>query len=306
MTVEYGKLGTWGLEIPVVHTKYGIVVQDPTGSEVARHEGREIQVHNPSREQKLWDIDIRVTRPLGVTELDRTVRTLNPGEVYSEILPSPPGDHAPPHLQYPTIDESVAVEENDQGQVVLRITVTFAGGLADRCFRLVKWLPGDPAAWNTVKSRLTGHGNAVITGNWLSWQFEDLAPQGEGEAATFECVVPSTGDLESLRRDCQGNFILHFAAPLEEDSMVQFEAYCDNFLGIEESEQDESPGFYDCRLRFENRSDYWVKVIAVDVTDEDGNQVLSLGGGQVPLIPAQARLESNSWVSDAGDLEPIF
>ncbi|MFX1587285.1 MAG: hypothetical protein ACFFC1_03940, partial [Promethearchaeota archaeon] len=95
-----------------------------------------------------------------------------------------------------------------------------------------------------------------------------------------------------------------FAGGLDID---KYDAYTRNKFYVDTVERDEEPGIWDCKLVFENPSEFVIQLFNADVYSPDDESVkyVDIDPEDVPLLPAGAEWHSKKWRFESEDL-PAF
>lgn len=158
--------------------------------------------------------------------------------------------------------------------------------------KIVKNIPDDFSD-PTVKE--TSIGRAEIEGKKIVWNIEKLEPE-RTVILKFTCKIYVT-DITKRRTgkiEVTFNAVSSFAEGLAID---KYDAYTRNKFYIDTVERDEEPGVWDCKLVFENPSEFIIQLFNADVysPEDEAKKYVDIDPRDVPLLPAGAQWHSNKW-----------
>ncbi|MHA1487031.1 MAG: hypothetical protein ACTSSC_07635, partial [Promethearchaeota archaeon] len=177
-------------------------------------------------------------------------------------------------------------------------TVTFAIAMrnlfakAIKNVKVVKNIPGDFS--NPVVSNTT-EGRAEVEGNTIVWNIEKLMPETT-VLMKFTCSILVT-DITKRKTgtiDVTYEASSSFAEGLDID---KYDAYTRNKFYVDTVERDEEPGVWDCKLVFENPSEFIIQLFNADVYSPEDESVkyVDIDPSDVPFLPAGAQWHSKKW-----------
>ena len=187
-------------------------------------------------------------------------------------------------------------------------TVTFAIAMRSlfekpiKNVRVTKNIPGD---FSNPVVRDTSVGRADVEGKKIVWNIEKLMPETT-VICKFTCAISvnditkrKTGTLEVTYEASSS-----FAEGLDID---KYDAYTRNKFYVDTLERDEEPGTWDCKLVFENPSEFVIQLFNADVysPDDESTKYVDIDPKDVPLLPAGAQWHSKKWRYDSEDY-PAF
>ena len=153
--------------------------------------------------------------------------------------------------------------------------------------------------------RDTSEGRAEIEGNTIVWTIDKLAPEYT-VMLKFTCNIMvtditkrKTGTIEVTYQGASS-----FAEGLAID---KFDAYTRNKFYVDTVERDEEPGFFDCKLVFDNASEFIIQLFNADVysPDDESKKFVDIDPNDVPLLPNGAQWHSTKWEFES-DEYPTF
>ncbi|MFX0148863.1 MAG: hypothetical protein ACFE8E_14080 [Candidatus Hodarchaeota archaeon] len=143
--------------------------------------------------------------------------------------------------------------------------------------------------------RETNIGRAEVEGDTVVWRIDKL-PSERTALLKFTCNIMVT-DITKRRTGpievkYQGSS--SFAGGLAVD---KYDAYTRNKFYVDVVERDEEPGVWDCKLVFENPSEFIIQLFNADVyaPDDETKKFVDIDPRDVPLLPAGAQWHSNKW-----------
>ena len=187
-------------------------------------------------------------------------------------------------------------------------TVTFAIAMRSlfekpiKNVRVTKNIPGD---FSNPVVMDTSVGRADVEGKKIVWNIEKLMPQTT-VLLKFTCGISvndiakrKTGTLEVTYEASSS-----FAEGLDID---KYDAYTRNKFYVDTLERDEEPGTWDCKLVFENPSEFVIQLFNADVysPDDESTKYVDIDPKDVPLLPAGAQWHSKKWKYESEDY-PAF
>ncbi len=187
-------------------------------------------------------------------------------------------------------------------------TVTFAIAMRSlfkkpiKNVRVTKNIPGD---FSNPVVKDTSVGRADVEGKKIVWNIEKLMPETT-VLLKFTCGISvnditkrKTGTLEVTYQASSS-----FAEGLDID---KYDAYTRNKFYVDTLERDEEPGTWDCKLVFENPSEFVIQLFNADVysPDDESTKYVDIDPKDVPLLPAGAQWHSKKWRYESEDY-PAF
>jgi len=177
-------------------------------------------------------------------------------------------------------------------------TVTFAIAMRSlfekpiKNVKVVKYIPGD---FNNPVIRDTTVGRAEVEGKKVVWTVEKLMPE-QTVVLKFTCSILVT-DITKRKTgtiDVTYEASSSFAEGLDID---KYDAYTRNKFYVDTVERDEEPGVWDCKLVFENPSEFVIQLFNADVYSPENESVkfVDIDPKDVPLLPAGAQWHSRKW-----------
>ncbi len=143
--------------------------------------------------------------------------------------------------------------------------------------------------------RDTTEGRAEIEGSQIVWTIDKLRPEYT-VMLKFTCSIMvsditqrRTGTIELTYKGASS-----FAEGLAID---KFDAYTRNKFYVDTIERDEEPGIFDCKLVFDNSSEFIIQLFNADVysPDNEAKKFVDIDPNDVPLLPSGAQWHSIKW-----------
>jgi hypothetical protein len=152
-----------------------------------------------------------------------------------------------------------------------------------------------PDEFTNITIEDTTVGMAELEGNQVIWSIGELAPENTGLlkfTATIyvsDIAARKTGVLEVAYEAASS-----FAEGL---AIAKFDAYTRNKFYVDTIEKDDAPGIWDCKLVFENSSEFIIELFNADVytPEDETNKLIDIDPNDVPKLPAGAQWHSRAW-----------
>jgi len=177
-------------------------------------------------------------------------------------------------------------------------TVTFAIAMRNlfaKAITNVKVVKNIPKDFSNPVIRDTTEGRAEVEGNKIVWNIEKLMPETT-VLMKFTCsiLVTDITKRKTGRIDVTYEASSSFAEGLDID---KYDAYTRNKFYVDTVERDEEPGVWDCKLVFENPSEFIIQLFNADVYSPEDESVkyVDIDPNDVPFLPAGAQWHSKKW-----------
>ncbi|MHA1805516.1 MAG: hypothetical protein ACTSU4_13445 [Promethearchaeota archaeon] len=169
----------------------------------------------------------------------------------------------------------------------------------------VKVVKSIPAEFKSPRIVDTTIGSADVKGDQLIWTIDVLEPK-ETALLKFTCEIMPTS-IETIKTGIiEVNYVgsSSFSGGLAID---KFDAYTRNRFYIDIVERDEEPDVWDCKLVFDNTSEFVVQLFNADVysPDDESKKFVDIDPNDVPTLPAEAQWHSVKWMYESEDF-PTF
>jgi hypothetical protein len=177
--------------------------------------------------------------------------------------------------------------------------------LFEKPIKNVKVVKNIPADFSNPVIRDTSVGRADIQGKKVVWNVEKLKPE-QTVLLKFTCNIMVT-DITKRNTgtiDVTYEAASSFAKGLDID---KYDAYTRNKFYVDTVERDEEPGVWDCKLVFENPSEFIIQLFNADVysPENESDKFVDIDPKDVPLLPAGAQWHSRKWKFES-DEYPAF
>ncbi len=177
-------------------------------------------------------------------------------------------------------------------------TVTFAiamRSLFEKPIKNVKVVKNIPGDFSNPVIKDTTVGRADVEGKKIVWNVDKLIPE-QTALLKFTCSILVT-DITKRKTgtlDVTYEAASSFAEGLDID---KYDAYTRNKFYVDTVERDEEPGVWDCKLVFENPSEFVIQLFNADVYSPENESVkfVDIDPKDVPLLPAGAQWHSRIW-----------
>ncbi len=268
------------------------------------------KITNPSETDKIWDIDLtfKKDKPASIDDAI-AIKNLDPGaetEIEYEIE-----EFEQPALK---ITEFISTQNNEEletyslstseeNRILFNIT---AKNTKDFDLLEAKIKKEIPEGYANVDILSTSVGSAEIVDGFVEWTIETLTPDEEAIISLNMSIEVSSAE-EKINT---GKVFVEYSAnkALTGIEFDKFDAYSNNFVGMEVYQEDDNPDMYECRVIFENESDFQVQLVNLDVKNALTNKErLDIDPNEIPPIASGARWESITWETETEDgEEPKF
>jgi len=182
--------------------------------------------------------------------------------------------------------------------------VWFAIGLRsmyEKAITNVKVVKELPYEFKDSMIRSTSVGSADVEGDKVVWKIERLEPERTAvlkftsNITVSDITARKTGPV-TLTYEGTSSFAGGF-------DIEKYDAYTRNKFYVDVVERDEEPGVWDCKLVFENASEFIIQLFNADVySPEDENvKYIDIDPKDVPLLPAGAQWHSTKWRYESED-----
>ena len=183
-------------------------------------------------------------------------------------------------------------------------TVTFAIAVRsefDKNVSNIKVVKSIPDDFTNPVIRDTSVGKAEIEGNKVIWTIDILPPERTA-LLKFTCSIFVT-DIIKRRTgniDVTYDAASSFAEGLDID---KFDAYTRNKFYVDTVERDEEPGVWDCKLVFDNSSEFIIQLFNADIysPEDESTKFVDIDPEDVPMLPAGAQWHSKKWQYESED-----
>jgi len=183
-------------------------------------------------------------------------------------------------------------------------TVTFAIAmisLFEKPVRNVTVTKNIPADFSNTRVTDTTIGNAELEGDQLIWNIDVLDPD-----TTVLCKFTTEIMVSDIETRKTGTIEVTYEAAssfAEGLGIDQFDAYTTNRFYVDVMERDEEPNVWDCKLVFDNSSEFLVQLFNADVYASDAKKTkfVDIDPEDVPVLPSGAEWHSVKWVYESDD-----
>ncbi|RLI61392.1 MAG: hypothetical protein DRO88_13095, partial [Promethearchaeia archaeon] len=269
------------------------------------------KIRNPSNTNKIWDIDISFKKDKSASLDDQiSIRNLDPDterEIEYEI-----DAFEEPSLKITEFistlnDESVktySLVPGNENRILFKIV---AKNTTDHELVNIEIKKEIPDGFTNVDVVSTDLGRAEIDiENLIVWTIESV---DAGAEVTLKVNMSIEINSAEEKVNTGKVFVKYFAnKALTGTQIDKFDAYSDNFVGMEIFQKEEDPDTYDCRVIFENESDFQMQLVNLDIVNAvTEEKVLDIDPNEIPPIASGARWESVVWeTSTENGEEPKF
>ncbi len=144
-------------------------------------------------------------------------------------------------------------------------------------------------------------GYAEIEGEQLTWKIDVLKPE-KTVLLKFTCNImvseleaKNTGEIE-VTFEASSSFVPGLG-------IDTFDAFTRNKFHVDIMERDEEPGIWDCKLVFENSSEFMIELFNIDVyrPEDKSTNYAEIESENFPLLPPGAQWHSSRWNIESED-----
>ena len=176
--------------------------------------------------------------------------------------------------------------------------VTFAiaiRSLFDKPVSNIKVVKNIPDDYSNPVIKDTTEGRAEIQGNQITWTIDKLAPEYTA-MCKFTCNIMVT-DITKRRTGTIEVTYQAASSYAEGLAIEKFDAYTRNKFYIDTVERDEEPGIFDCKLVFDNSSEFIIQLFNADVysPEDETKKFVDIDPKDVPMLPSGAQWHSTKW-----------
>lgn len=153
--------------------------------------------------------------------------------------------------------------------------------------------------------RDTTEGRAEIQGNQIIWTIDKLVPE-----FTVMCKFTCNIMVTDITKRKTGTIEVTYEAAssyAEGLAIEKFDAYTRNKFFVDTVERDEEPGIFDCKLVFDNSSEFIIQLFNADVysPEDETKKFIDIDPNDVPMLPSGAQWHSIRWQYES-DEYPTF
>ncbi len=167
--------------------------------------------------------------------------------------------------------------------------------LINKSITNIKVIKNVPAEFENLEINHASIGNAKVEENQIIWTIEELSPDTSAFIKfNTDIRVNSLDPVNSGDIDVFYSAAASFTSSLE---IENFEGLTRNKFFIDMIEGEEEPGMWECKLVFENPSEFKLELYNADVySPEDKNtKFVYIDPNNAPILPAGAQWYSNTW-----------
>ncbi len=183
-------------------------------------------------------------------------------------------------------------------------TVTFAiamRSLFEKPISNVKVTKTMPSEFSNITIKDTTIGRAERSGDEVIWTIDKMGPNTT-ELLTFTATI-TVNSIEAVKTgiiEATFEASSSFSGGLDID---KFDAYTRNRFYIDIIERDEEPEVWDCKLVFENSSEFIIELFNADVysPEDQSTKLVDIDPNDVPRMPAGAQFHSKPWMVESED-----
>lgn len=176
--------------------------------------------------------------------------------------------------------------------------VTFAiaiRSLFDKPVSNIKVVKNIPDDYSNPVIKDTTEGRAEIQGKQITWTIDKLVPEYTA-MCKFTCNIMVT-DITKRRTGTIEVTYQAASSYAEGLAIEKFDAYTRNKFYIDTVERDEEPGIFDCKLVFDNSSEFIIQLFNADVysPEDETKKFVDIDPSDIPMLPSGAQWHSTKW-----------
>ncbi len=188
--------------------------------------------------------------------------------------------------------ESYAIPIDKENTVMFAIAMKSLFAKPIKNVKVIKHIPSD---FSDIEIKGKPPGRVDKEGDRFIWTIDSLEPE-RTVILKFTCDVlarsiesKKTGEIEATYQGLSS-----FAEGLDID---QFDAYTRNRFYIDTIERDEEPEVWDCKLVFDNTSEFILHLLNADVysPEDEDEKLVDIDPNDIPPLPAGAKWFSIPW-----------
>jgi hypothetical protein len=198
--------------------------------------------------------------------------------------------------------ESFGISIDKENVVTFAIAVR---SLFDKPITDIKIVKNIAGEFTNPVIRDTTEGRANVEGDTIVWTIDKLDPEYTA-MLKFTCSI-MVSDI-TMRRTGTIDVTYHGATSFAEGLAIdKFDAYTRNKFYVDTVERDEEPGVFDCKLVFDNSSEFIIQLFNADVysPEDESKKFVDIDPNDVPLLPSGAQWHSTKWQFES-DEYPTF
>ncbi|MHA1144272.1 MAG: hypothetical protein ACTSRW_06000 [Candidatus Helarchaeota archaeon] len=265
-----------------------------------------LSIKNNGNKHRIWDIDVELENlektnlddeKIHVLDLEPEEEHLVEYEVKTDEIDSPltitEEINVNPEGEKPT---QVYVADAEQ-KPIMSIKIKNTGLSPLNNIKITKEIP---ESYDSYEIERKGLGTVEQDPDKLTWTIDSLESEEETELEIQLRITPRDNEPIS-----SGSISASYEMPGSSfsDMKVKYvDGYTINIYYVESSERDEEPNVWDCKFIFENRSEFPIKLVDVDLRAGDYNteeQVVDLGP---QLDPDVILKPSEEWTSETWEI----
>lgn len=309
-----GKAGEKGMLVPLqiiekVQTHFEFNAEKDIKKD--RKTSGQFVIKNPSNVNKVWDIDLsfKKGKPASLNE-EIHINNLDPnGE---QVFDYEIEEFEKPALKiYEFIStlnnsemESYSLSLLEENKVLFKINVKNIRDYPIRDITVTKEIPD---GFRNIDILNTSKGEVKTNvENKLEWKIDSLDAEEEISVQLNMTIEIPDREYKPKTGKIKAEFYADRA--LTGIEIEKFDAYSDNFVAIQEIQEDENPDMFACAVQFENQSDFSIRIVNLDIIDpETQEKVLDIDPKEIPPLAAGAKWISKEWKKESKNaIEPVF
>lgn len=268
------------------------------------------KITNVSEKNRIWDVDVSFKNTDKVDiEKELYYKSINPKKSIEQEYKVK--EAAEPSLIIKEListlndekTESYALSPTEANVVLFKLTVKNKEEYPLRDLKISKEIQ---QGYTDMKVVNTSIGSAEPKDGNIVWVIEKLEAQAEATLSINMTINIAGADVKARTGKVKAEYAADKAfTGLEVD---KFDCYSDNFVGMSVEQEDEKPDMYSCSVIFENRSDYQVKIVNLDIKNiATGKKEVDIDPQDIPVLASGARWTSVAFETESkNDVEPSF
>ena len=268
-----------------------------------------LSIKNSGETDRIWDIDVEVKKP-GSSNLENAyhINELSPQEEWKQEYEIKGVDKTLSLTFSETIDTFPEVEKESPSNVLvfgqsmktnIQYKIKAVKDLLNISFEKTV-----PAHFGNLSVQKTSSGKPSIDGSKLVWNIPKLGKEQDAEL-TLSCVI-TVQDIEVKRTgEARLSYYSDQEGAFSSVDVFGADGLTKNSSYIEATEMEEQPDTWQCKLVFDNRSEFPVELRDIKVSKSDEVFIMHEFGSGEHVIPTGKTWESETWTV-VSNLLPSF
>jgi hypothetical protein len=312
-----GEKGAEGLPIPIeiiekIEATYEFNAEEPKDDPEARKVSGLFKIKNPSSKDHIWDVDIFIDKEnaKGV-DIPEHIKYKNIDHDEEQTLEYKIQEFQTPPMKIKEFistlndenTETYALSTASSNVVLFRLNVN---NTADYPLNEVVIKKEVQEGYQDTQILETSLGTASIEGNEIVWKIDQFDPGSEAVLKLNMSINIAGADVKARTGKVSAEYKAD--STLTGLKFKSFDAYSNNFVGMEVGQKDDDPDMYEVDLVFQNKSDFQIKVVNLDIVNADTKEkVIDIDPHDIePLASGAKWVSLQAEVKTTDGIEPMF